>query len=271
MLNIWELPTGMKPTPIKQFISLALPSLSFGLLIFSFGCRCKPNFMPGGALHSKAPFHPNSEDAIIVLNVQIQSLNGLGMYSLFVHRSALLRVCTTESLEDEDGVSHCIPNVFSVERIPGKGVRAWANWGPPITHMFDTSQASLSWITTTTGQWAIVRCNDSDDEDDEDGQRLQLLDFNPSTMKRVVQNWNDGLGEFDSHEFELDTTATVITGIEHPIQSQLPYVGVNIPLQDSWINCFKGFLLYEEGVLVLLYQDHLRPVVPAWQEPSLAS
>ncbi|KAG5730616.1 hypothetical protein E4T56_gene4141 [Termitomyces sp. T112] len=246
-LDVWEIPTGAKPPPTEPFLCLALPSLSYRSTIFHFSCRCEPNLTPSGKPYSEAPFHPDPEDAIIVLTAQVD----FGAYALFVHRSALLRVCTTHQPEDEAGVSHYLPSMFTIGRIPAERVRAWDDWGPSITHVFNTSLSSLHWVTTTDGQRAIVNHVVDEDGENEEGQHSQLLDFNPSTVKRVVQAQADGSGGFDSHEVVFYTTVT-IPGIESPITSQLPYVGVDIPFQDSWLNRFKGFLLYEEGLLVLL-------------------
>ncbi|KAG6899891.1 hypothetical protein C0993_005690 [Termitomyces sp. T159_Od127] len=193
-----------------------------------------------GTPHLRAPFYPDPDDAIMVLNVQLQGADEDGAYSLFVHRSSLLKVCHTNRPEDEDGVSHYIPGALTTERIPGKRVRAWSDWGPSITRVFDPCWESLHWITTTAGQRAII-CHEADLDEDQDedrgGQHPRLLDFNPYTVAKAMR--------------ELDSTATIISCIDYPILGQLPYVEIDIPFQDSWLNRHQGFLLYDEGLLVL--------------------
>ncbi|KAG6887262.1 hypothetical protein C0992_013100 [Termitomyces sp. T32_za158] len=253
-LDIWELPTGAQLPPAEPFLRLTLPTLSTGSSIINFSCRCEPNPTPSGTPHLVTPFHPDPDDAIMVMNVQLQGPDGVGVYLLFVHRSALLKVCTTHRPEDEDGVSHYIPGTFTIERIPGKRVRAWDDWGPPITRVFDPCWGSLRWITTTSGQRAIVSHVEDPDEDvdeDEGGQHPRLLDFNPYTVKKAMRSSNEGLRQFEFSDLELDSTATIINCIDRPILGQLPYVEIDIPFQDSWLNSHKGFLLYEEGFIVL--------------------
>ncbi|KAH0584786.1 hypothetical protein H2248_008068 [Termitomyces sp. 'cryptogamus'] len=109
-LDIWVLPNGITPAPIEPFLSLFLPCLYGGSEIIRFCCHREPNPMPSGTPHSEAPFHPDPEDAMVVLNAQIStSPNRTSAYSLFVYRKALLRVVyTNDQPEDDNGAFHYV-------------------------------------------------------------------------------------------------------------------------------------------------------------------
>ncbi|KAG6819166.1 hypothetical protein H0H93_014727 [Arthromyces matolae] len=250
-LDAWELPTGTTPAPTEPFLSLALPGLSLGSFIINGSCRCEPNPAPSGIKHSNAAFSANPNNAIVVLNMRIHGPDGASAYSIYVHRGSLLQVCTTVRPEDEDGVSHFLPSTFTVERVPGKRVRAWTDWGPPICRAFDASTATLRWITTTAGQRAIVNLADNVEEGEHDPS-LMLLDFNVYNVLRLVRAWCCDTGEFPDHEVDLQYTEITVSGLREPIRSRLPYISVKIPFPQDWRDRFEGLLLDEERILVLL-------------------
>ncbi|KAG6832983.1 hypothetical protein H0H92_004867 [Tricholoma furcatifolium] len=226
-LDIWEIPTGSMPVPTEPFFSFSLPPLRPGITPINVSCRAEPNPAPSGLRHSQAPFHDSAEDAVIVF-----SARGLSAYSLYVHRSALVKACTTHRPEDEKRAWQYLPVVGAVGRIPRKRVRIWKDWGPPITRIFDSS---LRLITTTAGQRAI-------------DAHFRLLDFNPSTVKRALRE----TAPSENRKIVCEPETVEIEMFSESVTTELSYVATSIPLQDAWWGRFRGMMMDEERLIVLL-------------------
>lgn len=120
--DIWAIPSTPDDARLCPLVSLDLPSLKYGFQISSLSCRCEPNptglaplatrdnrilggdqELPDAPVrimpYRNEPLRPCAEDAIAIFNIRIQSFErpASATFSVFVHRSALLALCSLPS------------------------------------------------------------------------------------------------------------------------------------------------------------------------------
>ncbi|KAG6908210.1 hypothetical protein DXG01_005682 [Tephrocybe rancida] len=254
--DIWEIPVGGAPVPTEPYLALALPGLRHGSGLANISCRCEPNPAPSGTPHSPAPFHTSPDDAIIVFNIHLHTTHMTTAYSLFVHRSALLKACTTSLPGDAEGVIHYIPRELAQQRVPGEHVRAWDNWGPQFTRAIDGTDIPLRWITTTAGQRAIITYEEVDEDGGEIWQYSTLLDFNPLHVEAAAREKESLPGDYEDHEVIREASTFPVFGLFEPITTRLPYLSLEVPVDPAWSDRAMGLLLDEERLLALLSSNH---------------
>ncbi|KAG5353585.1 hypothetical protein C0989_005103 [Termitomyces sp. Mn162] len=223
-------------------LRLALPSLKPSYSIHAIYGRCEPNPSPTGFPYSPHPFHPTPEDAIAVFKLHVRNNNDAahewGDFSMFVHRSTLLRLCEERGRDRE--------TTRTVN---------WEEWGPPVTRWVDAAVVPW-WITTSTGQRCVLSV-----APDALGEGLtpfiMLLDFNPFAVKRAlaVRKYNGNKGSDVDGRCNVHVGSSLIQSsvFDACVESALPYVSI-VRYLDVDVN-FDGVLMDEERLLGLATDD----------------
>ncbi|KAG6826964.1 hypothetical protein H0H92_013738 [Tricholoma furcatifolium] len=153
--DIWHIPnepsTNVSPKP---FLHLALPALSPPSTIAHISCRGEPSPSPNGTPYSSHAFHPSSADAIVPFTIFFyHPVENYDAHRMYVHRRSLLELSSSRE----------------------KDVIPWEEWGPRRTRWFQHPTNTARWVTTTTGQRAVILSNldeyeDEEEEEEEEGQ-----------------------------------------------------------------------------------------------------
>lgn len=214
--------------PTELIAKFGLPDLSQGWSIRYISCRSDPN--PAGR-NSKpgpeaAPFAPSPDDAIILFEVHVASIQEMHMFSLFVHRSSMLRL--SEVVQQSN------------DPIP------FLDWGTPVTHILTIPRISR-WITISAGQrfamlFPIPAVNNVDAS-----VPLLLFDFNPHTIRRV----NRELARDPKYNERgtMPTMMSVLNEVESPPDSPYFEKPVTCSLSVAWVMSRELFD-FGEGIVM---------------------
>ncbi|KAG6901350.1 hypothetical protein C0995_013209 [Termitomyces sp. Mi166 len=225
------------PNPPAPSLRLALPSIRSGYSIRAIYGRSEPNPAPAGFPHSTHPFHPTPEDAIAIFKMHIrnnQEESDWGDFSMFTHRSTLLRLC------EEHSGGH------------GEKIR-WEEWGPLVTRWFNAASVPW-WITTATGQRSVMNMNVMRDGlEAGSSPAVLILDFNPLFVKKVLAEYGTQDSEDDSLvdgrlDVNVDPSSMETNVFKHAVKSALPYVRIIRVFAD---HNFDAVLMDEERLLGL--------------------
>ncbi|KAG6891124.1 hypothetical protein C0992_010418 [Termitomyces sp. T32_za158] len=232
------------PNPSGPTLRLAFPVLNPGYSIRAIHGRSEPNPSPTGLPYSTRPFHPSPEDAIAIFKLHIRGDDdddnddtpGWGDFSMFTHRSTLLRLC-----EEHSGR-------------PG-GTVHWEEWGPPVTRWIDAAIVPW-WITTSTGQRCVLSIT-PDAVGLGSAPFVMLLDFNPLAVKRALsvrcEKENEGLAVDGCPNVNVESSSMESIVFEEVVESALPYVSIARYLEKDI--SFDGVLMDEERLLGLATDD----------------
>ncbi|KAG6867944.1 hypothetical protein C0993_009256 [Termitomyces sp. T159_Od127] len=228
------------PDPSGPILRLAFPAITPGYSIRAIYGRSEPNPSPSGLPHSTRPFHPTPEDAIAIFKLHIrydgEDAHDWADFSMFTHRSTLLRLCEERS-----------------ER-PGETV-PWEQWGPPVTRWIDAEIVPW-WITTSAGQRCVLSIT-PEAVGLGSAPFVMLLDFNPLAVKRALsvrcKRGKDGSNVDDCPEVNVESSSLESSVFEEVVVSALPYVSVVRYLEENIR--FDGVLMDEERLLGLATDD----------------
>ncbi|KAG6888854.1 hypothetical protein C0995_005275 [Termitomyces sp. Mi166 len=244
-LDIWLIPDMpvVRPNeplpPLKPFLSIGLPNISYTHALITSLCRAEPNPTPSGTPHSTQPFHPISEDSIVIFSFRgvHRSTMRLDTFTMFVHRSSLLNLILAKKPD-------CSPDAILAFRMVV--LVPWDQWGPTMTRIFEATNVSLAWITTTAGQRCAVNLTQSEEEEAAE-QTVTVLDFNPCTVKKLSKEAVEM--EDPSRTVTLNESVIEHEMFEAPVKTSLPYVSRTFTLKNDSNVPFKGVLLDEERLL----------------------
>ncbi|KAF5368054.1 hypothetical protein D9758_004477 [Tetrapyrgos nigripes] len=207
-LEVWKIPTSEEEKPpTKPLLCLRLPLLAAGCFYDLISCRAEPNPIhstpspetrnkpsSSDAWYSSKPFHPRPDDSVILLHIRVIA-NGVidppsDMYTLFIHRAALVRLAEYELLARKELKQQQLLELSQITPLPvidsvleqsaeaerwGQAraytdfadirtqhekfreepdpkVYDWQDWGVPHSFMINSGMGSESrWITTSCG------------------------------------------------------------------------------------------------------------------------
>ncbi|KAG5650299.1 hypothetical protein H0H81_012693 [Sphagnurus paluster] len=216
-LDIWEIPSsGSEDThPLVPIVSLALPSISHVHRVSRFFCHAEPN--PTAPLparspppssvgpdpasgsmqlglataYAKKPFHPCPEDAVVVINMHLQTASHvlIAKKGLFVRRVDLLEAVRRASAgdfvghkdkEEGEGSGQAGGQDETVgaggEAGPGHPIVRFSLWGSHIARCLSYMRRRSPWTTTSAG----TRCLFEQSHD-----VWRVFDFNPVAVRRA--------------------------------------------------------------------------------------
>ncbi|KAF8054232.1 hypothetical protein FPV67DRAFT_1132241 [Lyophyllum atratum] len=220
-LDIWSIPPSPLPSPPRPVLSLCLPPLNLGQFILSLSCRGEPNPTLAGTPHSDQPFHAAPEDALILFNLRVgHAIFPLGnSFSMFVHRSALLRLA--HQAQSIEGAAAVGAELFEGEMVLVQGAEMpetnipepearedeagppgvfmeWKEWGPGVTRWLNAEDMPTRWITTSAGQRCVISTEDPEagmgEDEDEDEEMEEEEEEGEGEEEEEMEMWGWHLG-----------------------------------------------------------------------------
>ncbi|KAF6754717.1 hypothetical protein DFP72DRAFT_898601 [Ephemerocybe angulata] len=200
ILEVWVLPRSpTEPSPSAPMCALELPLLAPGRSFAELSCRSEPNpigersptpHTPKPTKRQHRPYRANTEDAIIVFNVRIQPVQTgphpllvVGFshtYTFFVHRKSILRILHEQKRDEKPHIDIDFPSnsVLFPKPVP------WEQWGPKATRWIETDDIPTRWITTTSGQRAVLISSAAANQQGS-GSPIVIMDFNETRVKKI--------------------------------------------------------------------------------------
>ncbi|KAF8880302.1 hypothetical protein BD779DRAFT_1763142 [Infundibulicybe gibba] len=227
--EFWRIPFASEDVS-NPISTIALPTLMHGMLIFGVGCRGEPTSLGlSSSLNSDRPFHPSSQQAIMIFHIYIDSISADLRFTLtlVVHRHSLV-----------DLVGECLP------QISPEGNRQplpWESWGPSLTRLFASDMTSTQWITRTAGQRFVSISSTAA----RSPSPITIYDFNPhnvAKMKNYLEHHPSPNMFYNDREEELEDEAGIF---QDPVRSALPYCGT----RSEGTYEYNGVLMDEERLL----------------------
>ncbi|KAF9074215.1 hypothetical protein BDP27DRAFT_1317499 [Rhodocollybia butyracea] len=216
-LEIWNIPGPNEHQPSAPVMQLALPKLLPDNVLRFISCRAEPNPIGSGSdlKHSTRPFHYDPLNSIVLLHLRVNALHLSSLFTIFVHRRALLDLLPPNAP---------FGDIDREKQVP------WSEWAPSRTCSVDLEgQTPSRWITTTCGQrFVFLPTVDDDDNQSYDDLRrrpspIVLFDFNPHNVRQAERE----LAKDSSVTKVVDPGGRVLDAQEtfaEEIVSYLPYV-----------------------------------------------
>ncbi|KAJ8091671.1 hypothetical protein PM082_020906 [Marasmius tenuissimus] len=236
-LEIWKIPSPGEEPPEGPMLRLGLFQTAPNYNIRYISCRAEPNPAPLNAvMRTDRPFYASADDAIVLLHLRIQGMGEFSLLTVFVHRSALLKIA-------EDGSETDVP-------IP------WNEWAPNIAFCYDCSGDRASrWITTTCGQrYVLLPLSEDEDLDPNLTSNVVILDFGKSHVQKIEQDIEAGKIKVGS---DVDEYGPIVRRGPHhlPRESKKMFADdmiCHLPYVESRSRekyAFNGVLMDEERVI----------------------
>lgn len=241
-LEVIELPDVVNDTSEKVDSSnikalLLLPQLAAFRSFIGMACRADPNpfgrphpslsHLPKGAGGWKSyhdrPFYPAAEDAIILFKPTIKNDDmptDTLRYCFVIHRSAILRVLSTPSSQEEQCACFQEAEIVS-----------WEDWGQENTRWSVCNDMDSPWITISSGQRVVFNRPG----------KITIRDFNPYCVKRASTSENSRVNAY------LDFVPFSGLTFTKEIRHGLPFLETDYEGDEN----FRGAIINEDYVLGL--------------------